>query len=517
MKKIIYILTMIGLLSSCKPQISTQQQSNFNCPQNSDYTPTLKITSPEEIYQLFNLYIRDIVSNKDTITFKTINHDLIFCRGNETWTIQPGTFTQEDNREKSYEEIMQELANPQYQTISLNSKKYQYRVRLDPNPFSDFTVEANQVIFELITPQNQQPQSQIVYTLEQTKQAQAGIQLGLPQISATLIHDNRIFWAISPEQGEGNGGIASIISYDPQTEKIEIIQPQEIQTQQINDLVISGEGNNLTFWLATQISGEGNPYLPSMGLVAYRPQESNSVKSYHVRNSNIVGAIPTKLKLEENLLWVGTGNGICRLEWAKIDNPKTWSCWQFILEAKLPDDGVLIYPNLFSEKSLDTLTSEKVEVLWWSPVGQKGDRGRYEVRYEPGITVKLDEQGATSWAEVYGDLSLTRNWQAPVYWVGQDWYWRGDKFMRGFDSVPLNAVGGGPMGIISWENTDNYRPDLYAIRGDLDLLNLSKNSTTIKHYSAWANANLLTPYLTVIPQPELEENKPNPLVITSTD
>ena len=103
-------------------------------------------------------------------------------------------------------------------------------------------------------------------------------------------------------------------------------------------MAIAGEPNNLTFWLATQIAGEGNPYLPGTGLVAYRPTKYfrlGSAITYHVRNSPIVGAIPTQLKPESDRLWVGTGNGICEVKWQEADSDRSWSCWRFALMAKL--------------------------------------------------------------------------------------------------------------------------------------------------------------------------------------
>jgi hypothetical protein len=94
--------------------------------------------------------------------------------------------------------------------------------------------------------------------------------------------------------------------------------------------------------MGTNISGEGNQYIPASGLVAYRPDSQNlssgAVTSYNVNNSPLVGAIPDKLRLEDDTLWVSTGNGVCKLKWQAADNPASWSCWRFALMAKLPSE-----------------------------------------------------------------------------------------------------------------------------------------------------------------------------------
>jgi hypothetical protein len=197
------------------------------------------------------------------------------------------------------------------------------------------------------------------------------------------------------EQGEGNNGIATIISYDPKTDKVSLIQPEALWFTQIADLAITGEANNPTFWIGTNISGEGNLYIPAKGLVAYRPNSQNpntgSLKAYTVHNSPIVGAIPDKLRLENDKLWVSTANGICHLKWETADNADNWNCWRFAAMAKLPQE-LPIYSALTNKTPAASLFSkDDVEVLWWSPVNYQTQKGRYEVRYAQGFSAKLEE------------------------------------------------------------------------------------------------------------------------------
>ncbi|HEY9298036.1 MAG TPA: hypothetical protein VIQ31_17075, partial [Phormidium sp.] len=52
--------------------------------------------------------------------------------------------------------------------------------------------------------------------------------------------------------------------------------------------------------------------------------------------------------------------------------------------------------------------------------------------------------------------------------------------------------------------------NLNAMRGDLELVNLSKNSTSVKYYSGWVDDALINPYPTVVPQYP-KNAQPNPL------
>ena len=522
MKRIITVLSLFWLLNGCSSQVnqSSQQIGNVaNCPQPSESLPEIKITTGENFYQVFNYQIRNIIADEDTLNFQSLNHDFVFCRGNNNWSIQPGTWENKSLEPQNYEDIIAQVQNPPYQTIELDGNSYQYRIILDPNPFPDFHSEAKQVVFELIRATDKEPLRQVLYTLEQMKKAQTGFQLGVPSITKALIYDQRLFWSISPEQGEGNGGIATIASYDPQTDEIAVIQPEEMKGQQIIDMTIAGEPSNPTFWLATQISGEGNPYLPGMGLVAYNPDSSEltsgSLNTYHVRNNFLVGAIPSKLYLEEEQLWVGTGNGICLVQWQTADEPQSWSCWRFALMAKLPEEGVPLYSSLLNDTSAIALepnrANETLEVLWWSPQSYETAKGRYEVKYDEGFTVQLNDQGAMPWSNLDDSLSSPPSWESLLYWPGRDWHWSGNRFVRGFDEVPLNFFGGGPNGIGSWEVSQNNRQEINAVRGDLDLLELTEDLTKVKHYSGWIEDSLLTPYLTIIPQAQSSPEQPNPL------
>jgi hypothetical protein len=496
MKYFLVSLIGLGLISSCnlqeKSNTDTQKlANNVNCPEPSTELNTIRIDRKEYgFYDAFNYQIKNIVANNDTITFQSFDRQFTFCRGNNNWAIAPFKKQQFDTNNN---------------TIQLNEQNYKYAVKLS----------GDRVIFELITPNSTQPQQQQLYDLEQTKQAQAGVELGEPEISTAMVYGDRIFWSIFTYHGEGFGGIATIVSYDPASKKITVIQPPEIAAQIINDLVIAGTPDNPTFWLATQLTSEGNPYLPSMGLVAYHPNNPDYTKgtidSYRVDNSPIVGAIPTKLYLEQDILWIETGNGICQLKWQNIDN-NSWSCWQFALMANIPSEGLPVYSSLLDNTVDGTMTETTVEVLWWLVKQREPVSGRYEIRYQPAMTVELTDRGAMSWNEYYyGDFEPPVL-QPPLYWAGSNWHWEGDRFVRGLDEVALNLVGGGVMGIGSQQTNDDYIFDLNAVRGDLELLELTKDKTKVKYYSAWAEDSLLQPYLTIVPHQRSPQSQPNPLL-----
>ncbi|KOP26424.1 hypothetical protein AMR41_10695 [Hapalosiphon sp. MRB220] len=511
-KSLVKVTGILFIVSACSTQIDNNAQAVKsevkNCPQPA-LVPLSVPGEQADFYERFDFHIRNVVADADTVKFQTRNQDFVFCRGNNTWTVQSGSLP-ENLKKPPYSDYSQD-----FQTIKFQGQTYQYRVLREPLTATVPDPNKDQVFLELITPNSKQPQRQTLYTLKELQQKpNLGVQLGLPRITAAVIHGNKIWWSVAFEQGEGNNGIATIVGYEPQTNKFTLIKPQELRSQQITDLVVTGNTNNPTFWMGTKVSGEGNPYLPAKGLVAYRSNSQNpnsgTLTSYNVYNSPLVGAIPDKLRLEDNQLWVGTGNGVCQINLENIDNPQSWSCWRFAAMAKLPQSGLKTYSQLSSQTPALTLSptqnDDTIEVLWWSPVDFQTRKGRYEVKTTKGFTVKLD-QGASRYE--FGRILPQE--KPLVYWPGFEWHWNGERFVRGFDEVGLNYSGGGPSGIGVTFGTNGNQRNANAIRGDLELLEISTKSTSVKYYSGWVDENNLNPYLTVLPQTQPQNKKPNPL------
>lgn len=511
LKFIITFLSLTWLFIGCTNPKQGINNAQDNCPSSPASPPQFNVKDEGDFFE--RLKILNIEVSDNIITFQTQDYNFIFCDSNSTFIAQKGNYQPEEKPAKNYEEAIKELDNPSYKIIDWQDKTYQYRVILEPNPFPDFEVEPEKVILELITPQAEKPQRHILYTLEQVKKQQTGNQLGVPQITGSVINDSQFYWSVSPEQGEGFGGIATIVNYNPQNNKINIIQPSQVANQQINDLIISNNETDTTLWLATQTSGEGNPYLPGMGLVSYT-LNNQSLNSYHIRNSKLIGVIPHKLTIEKNNIWVATGNGICKIKWQEIEQQTSWQCWQFKLQADIPTEGLDVYQSLLNSTSQTTINADEnntmIEVLWWSPQEYGADKGRYEIVYDSPFSVTLEDKGVMNWKEIYPAYTAN-SWEAMVYWAGKDWLWNGNKFIRPFDGVFLNYLGGGPGGIDSWRNSGEQRRELYAIRGNLDLIKATKDSTSVKYYSGWVDDSLLEPYITIIPAQKPKNIKPNPL------
>jgi len=525
MKRVVVILGFAYLLNGCATQadvVSQAAEAAGGCPKPK-VVSLPKTTSQEEgFYNRFDYHIRNIVADANTVKFQAQKYNFVFCRGNSSWTVEPGTLPS-SLAPKNYAEAQKDLINPPLKTINFKGKTYHYRVFLSPNPFATASQprrEPNQVVFELISDKGKRKQRQTLYTLKKLQEAKVGSSLGVPRVTAATIHGGSLWWTVASEQGEGASGIATLVNYNPQAGKLTLIQPEKIKGQQITDLAITGDAANPTLWMATRLSGEGNAYLPGLGLVAYRPHfkypNAGEVKSYNIHNTPLVGAIPDKVKIENDTLWVGTGNGVCKLKWQAADNPKNWSCWRFALMTKLPSQGLPLYSALTNKTpavKLDPGSSgETIEVLWWMPVDNESRKGRYEVRYPQGFTATLNGQGAEFLPQE--TVQIRRKLEAgtpPFYWAGQAWHWRGDRFVRGFDEVAENLSGGGPRGIGPDTIPPNGRINSNAVRGDLDLLNLTKNSTRVRYRSAWVDEAKIDPYLTVLPQERPQNPQPNPL------
>ncbi|MBD2437705.1 hypothetical protein [Nostoc sp. FACHB-110] len=535
MKKNIAVLGAFLLINACSSGFddtslatNTNKAKAENCPKPS--VVSLPVQNQNEgFYDRFDWHIRNIIANDDTIKFQTLKQDFVFCRANNTWAVQKGTLPKELQPPINYSAFAQDLVNPKFKNIDFQGKNYQYRVLHEPKyslgsennitrqEVSDPTKD--KIVFELITPNNKNPQRQTVYTLKDLQNAVVkagfsaeGNQLGFPRVTSSLVYGEKIWWSIAFEQGEGNNGIATIISYDPKTAKFNLIQPDALAFTQITDLVITGNANSPTFWMGTNVSGEGNLYIPAKGLVAYSPDgkspNSGSLSAYSTNNSPIVGAIPDKLRLENDILWVSTANGVCQVKWQAADNPKNWSCWRFTAMAKLTDT-LPLYSASTNKNSVASLSrNNTVEVLWWSPINFPTNQGRYEVVYPQGFTAKLNE-GASNYE--FG-RSLPPG-KPSIDWPGFEWHWNGERFVRSLDEVSLNLSGGGPQGIGSGQLNPEVPLNWNAMRGDLELVEISAKSTSVKYYSGWVDSAKLQPYLTVVPQTRPQNPQPNPLKV----
>ncbi|MEM1366944.1 MAG: hypothetical protein AAGG02_02790 [Cyanobacteria bacterium P01_H01_bin.15] len=230
------------------------------------------------------------------------------------------------------------------------------------------------------------------------RDAGAGISLGVATVPTVKITPDSLWFSISPEQGEGCGGIATIVQYFPKTQTFEVIQPEPLAQLQINDLALQLDRGAV--WLATQRSDEGNPYLPGLGLVQY-DLETNKIESFSVRNSPLVGAIPHQLQLAGKTPWVITGNGICAI--ADIDPAeiKNWDCWRFQLTNTLTQDTP-VFSSLRSQDVIATFSAgTEIEVLWVSSTDFETDAQRFEIVYESGLSASISE-GKISWRDYYG-------------------------------------------------------------------------------------------------------------------
>ncbi|WP_198016681.1 hypothetical protein [Rubidibacter lacunae] len=257
--------------------------------------------------------------------------------------------------------------------------------------------------------------------------------------------------------------------------------------------------------------------------MAYRPGTANPLLIYHLRNSPIVGAIVSHLSLDGEILWVGTGNGICAVGWQRIEYANAWECWRVALQAELPVEGITLYKSLLSGETGASLTpdyeTETVEVLWESPLDYDFSATRYEVRYASGFAVELPETGASTWSELYGDRGrVDSNRLPPVNWDGLAWRWNGERFVRGFDAIALNYVGLGPAGIANFQDFDPERPvDVYALRGDLQLDRLTNDSTSLTYFSGWVDADELVPRASLVPVQFPKSPQPNPLIAVAKE
>ncbi|MEM8615013.1 MAG: hypothetical protein AAGF93_23615, partial [Cyanobacteria bacterium P01_H01_bin.105] len=374
----------IGLLfaiSACNSGQSTEQatlpepieiaasaalETEAACPPMDARVPLQPATEAELPFERFNFRPTAVEATETTLAFRGNRYGFVFCKRDRTWGIE--SITPEPTEEADYAEYFEALAEPDYEIITGQDRVYQARVRLDASWLDDETAAAadddlEQIIFELIKPGEKEPVAKVLYTNTDILERELGASAGVPTVTQTLVTDDALWWSIGFEQGEGASGIATVVQYQIDEDEIVLWQPSELGNAQITDLALTTTDNEMTLWLGTQYSGEGNPYLPAQGLVAYSPAD-DTVQTYTVEDSPLIGAIPTRLWVDDDMLWTATANGVCEIDWAAIESNDSWECWRFTAMADIPANREL-YSSLLSETSIGQLDAvDPVELLW---------------------------------------------------------------------------------------------------------------------------------------------------------
>ena len=475
------------------------------------------LSLPERLpaFEAFNFRTTRHEVMDNTLVFENARYRFIFCRPTRTWFAESLMPADEAvlGDYRAYDEP------PPYEAIALDGNTYEARVRLAVDWANSAEPPAVvPVVFDLIAPGTEAPTSITLYDSQDIQAKEYGADAGVPHISRSVAHDGSLWWAIGFEMGEGFSGVTTIVQYDPAVEAgdgLTLWQSDELGAVQINDMIVTGSGDDLTLWLGTQYAGEGNPYLPALGLVAYRPREDRFTH-YTPTNSPLVGVIPTQLVRMNDSLWAATGSGACEIPIQETNLFKRWNCWQFTVQAELPEAGsgagLELYSSLLAETPATTVSGETVEVLWAATTEPPRETltntpMRYEVRYEDGFEAALDNG-----AQRYQAGTLYDDTDPPnLYWPGQPWQWNGVRFVRSHDAVSESRFGGGPFGL-GPNDWNGFINNWYTMRGNLDLLALTETETQIRYYAGWVEADQLSPYIAFEPTEWTREKEKNPLV-----
>ena len=496
-----------------------------SCATANYVSKPLARTKNEAIFDQFNFRPESVTIYADTIAVETTDYTFYYCPPDKAWV--PLSNETESPGYRGYD--TDEIANPAYQSIEVNGEVYEYRTRLEADWLDERETTTESILeesserdedtvhFELKLPNGEEINREL-YTVSELQAAKLGASLGVPEIAGADVVEGAIWFAATASQGEGDSGFASLIKYELETETLSVAQPEEIQGDQINDLVATQQDDEVTLWLGTQRMGEGVPFFPADGLVAYRP-ESEEIETYTITNSPLVGAIPYALALEEDRLWVATGDGTCRVKWRRIETANSWDCWRLTAKATVPGEGVDLYQSFLATEPKAELTAREVEVLWAAESygrdreADEPEFTRYEVVYEPGFETTLSQGGYR-----VADAAAKRAAMGEaIFWPGRQWHWAGDRFRRGLDEVSLNLVGGGPYGLVSSTTGNGLRFNHNAIRGAFDLLDLTAEGTKVRYYSGWVNAGDLEVYPRMEQVKRPKKMKPNPLTKMASD
>ncbi|NJM96155.1 MAG: hypothetical protein HC800_02110 [Phormidesmis sp. RL_2_1] len=554
------MIAALGLLNACAVTLPSDQsdQSDQNvsgrvsadgskpsaaetlaCDSLEGQLEPLPIPQNAAIFEQFDFQPKSIEVANNTVIVQTPHYTFALCQNTGTWSIvSTESAAAETNEDFDYDQFLREIADPEYEEMTVNGDIYEYRIRLQAPWLTEqlnlSTAEApsnlkEAVYFELKAPNGDITTRQL-YTVEELRSAQLGASLGEPTIAGAVITGEALWWAATASQGEGDSGFASLLRYDLATQALTVQRPEDIQGEQITAIAATGTDENLTLWLGTKMAAEGNPALPASGLVAYQPS-TQALKQHTVTHSPLVGAIPYQLTVADESLWVGTGNGICQVAWQAAEQDKSWNCWRFTATATLPAAGVDIYASALAKQPAAQLKAPQVEVLWVDQMRSNQinseqtdstavdatsigpERWRYEVAYAPGFELQLPEGGY----RVTNEVAQRIAGDDLVFWPGREWHWAGDRFVRGLDEVALNLVGGGPHGIGDANNRVGFSFDHNAIRGAIELLALSAEGTKLRYYSAWIDGDDLQVYPEVVAASAPKTVSPNPLDTMAAD
>ena len=509
-----------GTSSGLSSDTAAGTSSAASCELN-DTQPT-RLTTPDNtpVFEQFNFRPIEISTGGDSVTITTAHHIFSLCESNGQWSIASANAA-EDEAPFNYTQLLADMAAPSYDTIELNGKTFEYRIRLqaewlaeqlkpetiDPEATPPEEIDTlavateDAVFFELKTPEGELISEQL-YTVSELQEAGLGASLGAPNIADAIATRSDIWFGASASQGEGDSGFASLIRYDAETEELSVERPDTIQGSQITSLAVTGadtadSDTPLTLWMGTQRSGEGVPYFPSHGLVAYQPS-TQALTTHTVANSPLIGAIPGRLAVKADQLWSATGDGVCQISWPTIDQTDSWTCWRFTATAALPPEGIDLYQSFLAQEPATQLKEKEVEILWLSQSFDTPEDElaiRYEAVYKPGFEVQLS-QGGYRIANSVAQRAAGGN---EIFWPGNQWHWAGDRFRRSLDEVALNLVGGGPRGLVASNGRGGFNLDNYAIRGEFDLLELTDDATKVRYYSGWIEGDEVDVYPTVVP------------------
>ena len=472
------------------------------------------------IFNQFDFRPESVTVFTDTVAVKTANYTFYYCEMDDDWI----ALSNDEPPDDGYD--LEAIANPTYDSIELGGEVYEYRTRLKADWLAErgAVTEGTEngedtVFFDLKLPDGEEI-SRELYTVSDLQAARLGASLGVPEVAGAAIANGEIWFAATASQGEGDSGFASLLRYEPETETLSVERPEMLQGDQLTDLAATEKDGEVTLWLGTQRMGEGVPFFPASGLVAYQP-ENEKLETFTITNSPMVGAIPHALAVQKDVLWVATGDGICGVKWQRIDRANSWDCRRLTMTAEVPKEGVAVYPSFLASEAKGK-TGRQVEVLWGAEsFGDPSAEGssdapetaRYEVVYEPGFEAALSQGGYR-----VADLAARRAAMGEsIFWPGRQWHWAGDRFRRGLDEVGLNLVGGGPYGLVASTPGNGLRFDHSAIRGAFDLLALTPESTKVRYYSGWVEVDDLEVYPGFKPVVRPKKVKPNPLTKMASD
>ncbi len=173
-----------------------------------------------------------------------------------------------------------------------------------------------------------------------------------PEVAAVLEDGPNLWLGIRYDTNQGALGLGTVVRLDAATGQVTLFQPEALLTSSVTHLA-RFDGR---LWIGARRFGDGEVE-PTVGLAELDPQSGRLLSHRSGKPTGFLGHVVTAMAAENEALWVGTDEGICRLAKSKV-----WSCWRMVPTVTL--ESAVAASNFPRGPAVRQLAPGQYEVRW---------------------------------------------------------------------------------------------------------------------------------------------------------